>query len=230
MARLARGTESRSDAARTRHQAAGLLPQPMALLEMLHRRNAVARADGVVDCVEGASVQLIKNGDCVAVTASDNYGDFKFDRLERKFWRLYHPDLCQRPHQNRRDHSRLKRQSRRDPAIIMIATTLRPFIAFLICAVSCAAAQAQQYPSRPVHFIVGFAAGSGPDVRGARRGASAFRRSRAEFHRRESSGRQRHHRQQRGRAIGARRLHAAFHQRFRSRRRPLSTSICRTTC
>lgn len=46
----------------------------------------------------------------------------------------------------------------------MIAHTLRPFVAFLICAVSCAAAQAQQYPSRPVHFIVGFAAGSGPDV------------------------------------------------------------------
>ncbi|MGB7034666.1 MAG: 4Fe-4S dicluster domain-containing protein [Xanthobacteraceae bacterium] len=37
--------------------------------------------DGVVDCVASASVQLIKNGDCVMVTASDNYGDFKFDRL-----------------------------------------------------------------------------------------------------------------------------------------------------
>ncbi|MFZ3309281.1 MAG: 4Fe-4S dicluster domain-containing protein [Xanthobacteraceae bacterium] len=37
--------------------------------------------DGVVDCVASASVQLIKNGDCVMVTVSDNYGDFKFDRL-----------------------------------------------------------------------------------------------------------------------------------------------------
>ncbi|MGC1779906.1 MAG: tripartite tricarboxylate transporter substrate binding protein [Xanthobacteraceae bacterium] len=46
----------------------------------------------------------------------------------------------------------------------MIAHTLRPFIALLICVVSCAAAQAQQYPNRPVHIIVGFAAGSGPDV------------------------------------------------------------------
>ncbi|MFZ3309282.1 MAG: tripartite tricarboxylate transporter substrate binding protein [Xanthobacteraceae bacterium] len=46
----------------------------------------------------------------------------------------------------------------------MIAHMLRPFIALLICAVSCAAAQAEQYPSRPVHVIVGFAAGSGPDV------------------------------------------------------------------
>jgi Fe-S-cluster-containing dehydrogenase component len=37
---------------------------------------------GVVDCVEGASVQLIKNGASVAVTTTDNYGDFKFDRLD----------------------------------------------------------------------------------------------------------------------------------------------------
>jgi hypothetical protein len=38
--------------------------------------------DGVVDCVEGASVQLVKDGASVAVTATDNYGDFKFDRLD----------------------------------------------------------------------------------------------------------------------------------------------------
>jgi hypothetical protein len=37
---------------------------------------------GVVDCVEGASVQLVKNGASVAVTTTDNYGDFKFDKLE----------------------------------------------------------------------------------------------------------------------------------------------------
>jgi Fe-S-cluster-containing dehydrogenase component len=37
---------------------------------------------GVVDCVEGASVQLVKNGASVAVTTTDNYGDFKFDELE----------------------------------------------------------------------------------------------------------------------------------------------------
>jgi Fe-S-cluster-containing dehydrogenase component len=40
-----------------------------------------AEANGVVDCVEGASVRLIKNGNLVAETASDNYGDFKFDKL-----------------------------------------------------------------------------------------------------------------------------------------------------
>jgi Fe-S-cluster-containing dehydrogenase component len=37
---------------------------------------------GVVDCVEGASVQLLKDGVSVAVTTTDNYGDFKFDRLD----------------------------------------------------------------------------------------------------------------------------------------------------
>jgi Fe-S-cluster-containing dehydrogenase component len=38
--------------------------------------------DGVIDCLEGASVQLLKDGASVGVTATDNYGDFKFDRLD----------------------------------------------------------------------------------------------------------------------------------------------------
>ena len=41
-----------------------------------------AAANGVVDCVEGAEVRLSKSGACVAETATDNYGDFKFDRLD----------------------------------------------------------------------------------------------------------------------------------------------------
>jgi hypothetical protein len=41
-----------------------------------------AERDGAVDCVEGALVRLIKAGTIVAETASDNYGDFKFDRLD----------------------------------------------------------------------------------------------------------------------------------------------------
>ena len=41
-----------------------------------------AETNGVVDCVEGAGVRLIKDGGAVAETASDNYGDFKFDRLD----------------------------------------------------------------------------------------------------------------------------------------------------
>jgi Fe-S-cluster-containing dehydrogenase component len=39
-------------------------------------------AKGVVDCVEGASVRLLKDGREVAQATSDNYGDFKFDKLD----------------------------------------------------------------------------------------------------------------------------------------------------
>jgi sulfite dehydrogenase (quinone) subunit SoeB len=38
--------------------------------------------NGAVDCVEGASVQLAKNGVSIAVTTSDNFGSFKFDKLD----------------------------------------------------------------------------------------------------------------------------------------------------
>jgi len=41
-----------------------------------------SEANGVVDCVEGARVRLLKDGAPVAEMASDNYGDFKFDRLD----------------------------------------------------------------------------------------------------------------------------------------------------
>lgn len=37
---------------------------------------------GRVDCVEGAAVRLVRGGTVIAQAASDNYGDFKFDRLE----------------------------------------------------------------------------------------------------------------------------------------------------
>ena len=37
---------------------------------------------GVIDCVEGARVRLLRGGVAVAETTSDNYGDFKFDKLE----------------------------------------------------------------------------------------------------------------------------------------------------
>jgi hypothetical protein len=38
-------------------------------------------ANGVIDCIEGAAVRLMKNGAMVAEAKTDNYGDFKFDRL-----------------------------------------------------------------------------------------------------------------------------------------------------
>jgi len=41
-----------------------------------------AEANGVADCVEGASVRLVKDGRTIAETTSDNYGDFKFDKLD----------------------------------------------------------------------------------------------------------------------------------------------------
>jgi Fe-S-cluster-containing dehydrogenase component len=41
-----------------------------------------AEANGAVDCVEGARVKLLKDGRSIAELASDNYGDFKFDRLD----------------------------------------------------------------------------------------------------------------------------------------------------
>jgi len=40
-----------------------------------------AEVDGIVDCVEGAAVSLSKDGGRIAETTTDNYGDFKFDRL-----------------------------------------------------------------------------------------------------------------------------------------------------
>jgi Fe-S-cluster-containing dehydrogenase component len=41
-----------------------------------------AETNGAVDCVEGARVRLVKDGRTVAETTSDNYGDFKFDKLD----------------------------------------------------------------------------------------------------------------------------------------------------
>lgn len=41
-----------------------------------------AEQNGAVDCVEGAAVRLVKDGSPVAETTTDNYGDFKFDRLD----------------------------------------------------------------------------------------------------------------------------------------------------
>jgi len=41
-----------------------------------------ATANGVVDCVAGASVRLLKGGALITETTTDNFGDFKFDRLD----------------------------------------------------------------------------------------------------------------------------------------------------
>jgi nitrate reductase beta subunit len=44
--------------------------------------SVATEANGMVDCVEGAAVRLLKDGMQVAATQTDNYGDFKFDRLD----------------------------------------------------------------------------------------------------------------------------------------------------
>ena len=41
-----------------------------------------AETNGTVDCVEGARVRLTRDGRTVAEVMSDNYGDFKFDKLD----------------------------------------------------------------------------------------------------------------------------------------------------
>jgi len=38
--------------------------------------------NGAIDCVEGASVKLLQGGKVVAETTTDNYGDFKLDKLK----------------------------------------------------------------------------------------------------------------------------------------------------
>lgn len=41
-----------------------------------------AMVGGYLDCVEGARVQLKKNDKVISETTTDNYGDFRFDRLD----------------------------------------------------------------------------------------------------------------------------------------------------
>ncbi len=41
-----------------------------------------AEKDGIVDCIEGATVTLSKDSSTIAETVSDNFGDFKFDKLD----------------------------------------------------------------------------------------------------------------------------------------------------
>ena len=43
----------------------------------------------MVDCIEGARVQLLKDGAPVAQATTDNFGDFKFDKLDENSGRGY---------------------------------------------------------------------------------------------------------------------------------------------
>ena len=45
--------------------------------------SVVTEVDGLEDCAQGARVSLVKEGETLQVLETDNYGDFKFDRLDR---------------------------------------------------------------------------------------------------------------------------------------------------
>jgi Fe-S-cluster-containing dehydrogenase component len=44
--------------------------------------SVATEANGIIDCVEGATVKLIQNNSTIATATTDNYGDFKFDKLD----------------------------------------------------------------------------------------------------------------------------------------------------
>ena len=46
--------------------------------------DAAYKNDGIIDCAEGAKVTLIKDGQKIGEIITDNYGDFKFDKLDEK--------------------------------------------------------------------------------------------------------------------------------------------------
>lgn len=45
--------------------------------------NVAIEVDGVIDCAEGAIVTLFNNSKKIGEAITDNYGDFKFDKLEQ---------------------------------------------------------------------------------------------------------------------------------------------------
>ena len=65
--------------------------------------SVATEANGVVDCVEGASVRLLKDGtDGRRRATTDNYGDFKFDKLDENSGRYTIEVMRARPHQDAR--------------------------------------------------------------------------------------------------------------------------------
>ncbi len=111
---------ARGDEARARHQAARLLPQPVALFEMLHRRLAVGGGRTASSTASRARrVRLCsRTATLVAEATSDNYGDFKFDKLDENSGRyVVEISAPGRPQEDGRGQARRQRQSRRDQAV-----------------------------------------------------------------------------------------------------------------
>ena len=82
MARMVREERPGDDEARARHRPRVYYRNLWRYAQCFIGGTVSAEANGVVDCVEGAHVRLIRDGAVVAETATDNYGDFKFDRLD----------------------------------------------------------------------------------------------------------------------------------------------------
>jgi Fe-S-cluster-containing dehydrogenase component len=66
-----------------------LATKPRVYYKNLHRSthsfiggSVVAAINGVLECVEGAKVELLQSGSTVHLSATDAFGDFKFDALE----------------------------------------------------------------------------------------------------------------------------------------------------
>ena len=103
MARMARERGPRSDAARARHQAARLLPQPVALLDMLHRRLGVGGSERRRRLRRGRDGAAIHNGQPVARDRERQLRRLQIRQAGRGFRRLRRRD---RPPATRRRPSR----------------------------------------------------------------------------------------------------------------------------
>ena len=118
MARMARDEGLEVMRPGARHQAAGLLPQPLALFEMLHRRLALGRGQRRGRLRRGRDRAAVRNGVPVAEQTSDNYGDFKFDKLDENSG-AYVVEIEAKGFRKTddRDEARRQRQSRRNQAV-----------------------------------------------------------------------------------------------------------------
>ena len=108
-----------------------------------------------------------------------------------------------------------------------------------VCLAPAAGHAQAKYPDRPVKVVVGFTAGGGTDVAGARDRAEALRGDRPELRGREPARRQRTDRLRAGRQVAGRRLHhhgrqpdhargrARALQKIPARRRPRSSPAWR---
>jgi Fe-S-cluster-containing dehydrogenase component len=62
--------------------------------------SVACETDGKTECAEGAAVMLFKDSKRIAETATDNYGDFKFDHLEENSGN-YHLEILFRDHEKK---------------------------------------------------------------------------------------------------------------------------------